>query len=320
MPRGREERPDVSAGERAVSALVGYSLGGVVVLPFDRLKTLMQVAATQGKGVGSVALCRQIVAEQGVRGLYQGAGPHMMIAPFTMFYFSVYGELLQRGGGDPLAPLGAAVCARTLETTLRMPLELVRTQMQAAEKRLTMWQCLRAQWSQPSPSAVWLRGWLPTLLRDVPFSAIYWVSYERTKQHLVIPAEWVSGEGTRTFAQGFFSGAIAGMIAALATTPTDVVKTLRQHRMDAGAAESYREIMAYLVRSPRYAFAGVGPRLIRIPLGLATMMSGLEATKWAFEQRRLSAPAASLATSFPATGEASAAGSDVVASVRCSST
>jgi len=115
-----------------------------VVLPFDRLKTLMQVAARNGQPTGSVALARRILETQGLRGLYQGAHPHMLIAPFTMFYYSVYDELLQRGGAGPLAPLGAAVCARTLETTLRMPLELVRTQMQAAEGTVTLWQCFRA--------------------------------------------------------------------------------------------------------------------------------------------------------------------------------
>mmetsp|Transcript_53465 Transcript_53465/g.144128 ORF Transcript_53465/g.144128 Transcript_53465/m.144128 type:complete len:144 (+) Transcript_53465:69-500(+) len=136
---------EVSAVERAASALVGYMMGGVVVLPFDRLKTLMQVAARNGQPTGSVALARRILETQGLRGLYQGAHPHMLIAPFTMFYYSVYDELLQRGGAGPLAPLGAAVCARTLETTLRMPLELVRTQMQAAEGTVTLWQCFRAQ-------------------------------------------------------------------------------------------------------------------------------------------------------------------------------
>ena len=33
----------VSSSERAVSAFVGYSCGAVVVLPFDRVKSLLQV-------------------------------------------------------------------------------------------------------------------------------------------------------------------------------------------------------------------------------------------------------------------------------------
>ena len=34
----------VSSLERAVSAFVGYSCGAVVVLPFDRVKSLLQVS------------------------------------------------------------------------------------------------------------------------------------------------------------------------------------------------------------------------------------------------------------------------------------
>ena len=35
-------RHDISGTERAVSALTGYVAGSMVVVPFDRVKTLMQ--------------------------------------------------------------------------------------------------------------------------------------------------------------------------------------------------------------------------------------------------------------------------------------
>eukprot|EP00405_Crypthecodinium_cohnii_P063071 CAMPEP_0195025924 /NCGR_PEP_ID=MMETSP0326_2-20130528/48934_1 /TAXON_ID=2866 ORGANISM="Crypthecodinium cohnii, Strain Seligo" /NCGR_SAMPLE_ID=MMETSP0326_2 /ASSEMBLY_ACC=CAM_ASM_000348 /LENGTH=310 /DNA_ID=CAMNT_0040047533 /DNA_START=231 /DNA_END=1160 /DNA_ORIENTATION=- len=277
---------DVSSAERAASAFVGYALGAVVVVPLDRWKTLMQVAAQRGEKVHALVVGRHM-ASQGIRGIYQGAYPHMLIAPFTVLYYSVYDELMQRQvfGSSPFAPLGAAVCARTLETTLRMPLELVRTQMQAATGTLSFRECIGSLRSEP-PRA-WFRGYIPTLMRDVPFSAIYWGSYEQAKQKLSIPEEWFPNPGARTFVQGFTCGALAGMVAALSTTPTDVIKTVRQHQVQAGMSPGYREILNYLFHQPRCAFAGVGPRLVRIPLGLATMMSGIEATRWAFEQRRL---------------------------------
>jgi len=276
---------EVSAVERAISVLVGYAFGGVVVLPFDRLKTLMQVAANEGRSVGSMSLARQILRSQGVRGFYQGGYPHMLIAPYTMLYYSMYDEMLTLGGNGPLVPLGAAVVARAVEVIMRMPLELVRTQMQAAEGTVSLTQCVRAQLTQPPSS--WLRGTVPTLLRDVPFSAIYWFMYEHTKRNLKLPKDWMPNPGVQTFVTGFSSGALAGMVAALATTPTDVIKTVRQQHFEGSKSPSYASILRYLVKEPRHAFAGVGPRLVRIPLGLSTMMSGLEATKWLFHQRRL---------------------------------
>ena len=47
----------------------------------------------------------------------------MLIAPYTVFYYSIYDELLGRGRaatakdgkqGHPLVPLAAAVCGRTV--------------------------------------------------------------------------------------------------------------------------------------------------------------------------------------------------------------
>tara|TARA_B100000780_G_C20905453_1_gene360392 strand:- start:323 stop:475 length:153 start_codon:yes stop_codon:yes gene_type:complete len=41
----------VSSLERAVSAFVGYSCGAVVVLPFDRVKSLLQVSCQRAATV-----------------------------------------------------------------------------------------------------------------------------------------------------------------------------------------------------------------------------------------------------------------------------
>eukprot|EP00928_Gymnodinium_smaydae_P034858 TRINITY_DN24618_c0_g1_i1.p1 TRINITY_DN24618_c0_g1~~TRINITY_DN24618_c0_g1_i1.p1 ORF type:complete len:305 (-),score=42.30 TRINITY_DN24618_c0_g1_i1:99-1013(-) len=278
---------NVNALERAVSALAGYTLGSIVVIPFDRLKTLMQVSAQRGEYSSAMVLARRLYATQGVGGLYQGAKPHMLIAPYAILYYSLYSELLELGTGrlGQFAPLGAAIVARTVETTVRMPLELLRTQMQADDGRKTLNACLRAQLSQPAAS--WLRGYVPTLLRDVPFSAVYWFSYEWFKNQVVIPEQVVSNPGCRTFAHSFSCGAAAGIIAALVTTPTDVIKTVRQQHVEAGRTPGYADILQVLQESPRRAFAGLGPRLIRIPLGLSTMMAGIEVSKWFFKTRKM---------------------------------
>ena len=74
------------------------------------------------------------------------------------------------------------------------------------------------------------------------------------------------------------------MFAAVVTTPVDVIKTIRQQQ--GGGTTSYATILRTLRDSPAVAFAGLGPRLVRIPVGMATMMAALEHTKRSFEQRR----------------------------------
>jgi len=289
MPR--DATPGVSSFERAISAFVGYTAGAVVVLPFDRVKSLLQVSST-ARQQGAVALTRDLLATQGVRGLYKGAGPHMLIAPYTVFYYSLYDELLSRGRasateqqrGAALVPLGAALCARTVETTIRMPLELLRTMMQTSASSVTLGGCVNALLEQP-PRA-WFRGIVPTLLRDVPFSGLYWLGYETAKDRVSVPPTWITSSGMRKAAESFVSGACAGVLAAILIAPMDVIKTVRQHRLQSGKASSYASILRVLRDSPNVAFAGLGPRLVRIPAGLATMMAALEATKAYFERAR----------------------------------
>lgn len=68
------------------------------------------------------------------------------------------------------------------------------------------------------------RGWSATILRDVPFSMIYWVNYELAKTTLLNLFNKRSLDNFSTFS----CGAMAGSIAAIVTCPFDVVKTHRQ--------------------------------------------------------------------------------------------
>ena len=86
----------------------------------------------------------------------------------------------------------------------------------------------------PHRSAMWIvknlglvglyKGASACLLRDVPFSGIYFVTYNHLKRDLF-------GEGPTKklgIAQLLTAGAIAGMPAAYLTTPCDVIKTRLQ--------------------------------------------------------------------------------------------
>lgn len=241
-----------------------------------------------------LSVARTVVATQGISGLFKGGVAHLLIAPYTVLYYSLYDEILTRGraatatadgdGGHPLVPLGAALCARTLETSVRMPLEVLRTVMQTSDGSVTLSGTLRHLASQP-PS-VWFRGMVPTLLRDVPFSAIYWLSYEQAKERVAeLPKDWAPRRSVRTLVHSFVCGAGAGCVAAVLTTPVDVIKTVRQHEIATGGQTSYLGILRIIRDNPALGFAGVAPRMIRIPAGMATMMAGLEVTKWWFAAR-----------------------------------
>ena len=231
----------ISSTERAISAFVGYTAGAFVVAPFDRIKSLMQVSEASRRQ-GGLTLARSVYATQGISGLYKGFSAHMLIAPYTILYYSVYDELLVAGrsataetsgpDGHPLVALGAALVARTLETSIRMPNEVLRTMMQTSGANSTFGGAVRTLLSQPKTT--WFRGMVPTLLRDVPFSGIYWCAYEYAKTRVQLPESLVHNSSLRTLLQSFAAGGAAGIFAAVLTTPVDVIKTVMQHSLNTG--------------------------------------------------------------------------------------
>lgn len=103
-------------------------------------------------------------------------------------------------------PLVAGATARTWAATIVSPLELVRTKMQS--KRLSYFeigQALRSLLQYHGITGLW-KGLGSTLLRDVPFSAIYWVLYEWFKATIVPPKQFNTG-------YSLFGGAFAGGVS-----------------------------------------------------------------------------------------------------------
>ena len=108
------------------------------------------------------------------------------------------------------------------------PLEIVKIRLQVQGE------VAKTVESAPKRSAIWIvrnlglmglyRGASACLLRDVPFSAIYFPTYSHLKRDLF-------GEGPHKklgVLQLLTAGAIAGMPAAYLTTPCDVIKTRLQ--------------------------------------------------------------------------------------------
>jgi solute carrier family 25 protein 39/40 len=134
------------------------------------------------------------------------------------------------------------------------------------------------------PKALW-RGLPPTLWRDVPFSAFYWMGYEEIKSTLATT-------DLSDFNKSFLSGATAGMIAAAVTTPFDVVKSRRQ--VDAGRdVPMFRDIrvpamLRQIVHQEGYQglFRGLTPRIAKVAPSCAIMISSYELGKSFFANSR----------------------------------
>ncbi|NWQ80752.1 S2539 protein, partial [Columbina picui] len=172
----------------------------------------------------------KITRYEGIRSLWSGLPPTLVMAvPATVIYFTTYDQLrdylrTRTGSQGHHIPLLAGALARLGAVTVISPLELIRTKMQSRQlsyRELGI--CIQLAVAQDGWLSLW-RGWGPTVLRDVPFSALYWFNYELVREWLCRQARLDEA----TFMISFASGAISGTVAAVLTLPFDVVKTQRQ--------------------------------------------------------------------------------------------
>jgi len=227
----------------------------------QKARMSFQCNAAAGQ-LGTFGMIRRIFVQEGVHGIYAGLRPTLVMAvPNTVLYFSAYEEIvwrLRRDAPDASLsswiPLVAGASARLMASTLTAPFELLRTR-QAAEvgrnvKAVGLIQEFRIIVQKEGYGALY-RGLAPTLWRDVPFSAVYWVSIEGLRG-MWKERSSVSTSPLEQTGQAFINGAIAGTIAACISTPSDVVKTRLQSSVKetAGHECTHNGAEAYLTPRP----------------------------------------------------------------------
>ncbi|KAI8985096.1 mitochondrial carrier domain-containing protein [Pilobolus umbonatus] len=231
-------KPVSTSVEKTASACMGAVLTMTLTNPLDVVKTRHQEKTTTGNRAykGTRDAFSKILKSEGPFALWRGLAPGLMMAlPSTAIYFVGYDYIRDqtstRFSGtliDSYSPLWAGGLARTISALVVSPLELLRTRMQSADGVhgfKGVMRGIKIMVEREGPKALW-RGLIPTMMRDVPFSAVYWTGYERIKQDLSLYTNMTH------FQISFASGASSGMIAAFITTPFDVIKTQRQVSTD----------------------------------------------------------------------------------------
>ncbi|XP_026573291.1 solute carrier family 25 member 39 isoform X2 [Pseudonaja textilis] len=238
----------------------------------------------------------KIIRHEGIRSLWSGLPPTLVMAvPATVIYFTSYDQLrdllhVKMNSQGHYIPLVAGAVARLGAVTMISPLELIRTKMQSRQlsyQELRV--CIQSAVAQDGWMSLW-RGWGPTVLRDVPFSALYWCNYELIKDLLC--RQFCLDEAT--FMISFAAGAVSGMVAATLTLPFDVVKTQRQielGNMETLQVTTPKSSSTWLLMQKIWAesgtrglFTGFLPRVIKVAPACAIMISTYEFGKTFFQK------------------------------------
>ncbi|TGZ85290.1 putative mitochondrial carrier protein [Ascodesmis nigricans] len=242
----------VSAYNFGLGAVAG-AFGATVVYPIDLVKTRMQNQRSQvGEMLykNSLDCARKVIRNEGFRGLYSGLGPQLIgVAPEKAIKLTV-NDLVRRKApkredGSLSLPweLFAGGSAGACQVVFTNPLEIVKIRLQVQGEISTS-----VENAAPRRSALWIvrnlgvvglyKGASACLLRDVPFSAIYFPAYAHLKK------DYFGESPTKSLGilQLLSAGAIAGMPAAYFTTPCDVIKTRLQVEARKGQT-SYRGLV-----------------------------------------------------------------------------
>uniref|UniRef100_A0A667WJT6 Mitochondrial glutamate carrier 1 n=1 Tax=Myripristis murdjan TaxID=586833 RepID=A0A667WJT6_9TELE len=281
----------ISLPAKLINGGIAGIVGVTCVFPIDLAKTRLQNQRQGQQVYKSMMDCLvKTVRSEGYFGMYRGAAVNLtLVTPEKAIKLAANDffrhHLAKDGKGltvfkEMMAGCGAGMCQVVVTT----PMEMLKIQLQDAGR-------LAAQQRKPAPQAVsatqiakellhtqgiqgLYKGLGATLMRDVPFSIVYFPLFANLNR-LGKP----SPEESAPFYWAFLSGCAAGSTAAVAVNPCDVVKTRLQSLNKGSAEEAYDGVLDCVSKimrkeGPSAFLKGAGCRaLVIAPLfGIAQVM------------------------------------------------
>ncbi|PAA64126.1 hypothetical protein BOX15_Mlig027288g1, partial [Macrostomum lignano] len=295
-----DSNAEVKKGEK-VSGIKSFFAGGAGGMccvatghPLDTIKVRLQTQPKPGPGeqpryLGTLDCAKKTIAKEGFRGLYKGmlaplAGVTPMFA--VCFFGNDLGKRLQIK--DPNVPLTkvqlflAGGLSGVFTTSIMVPGERIKCLLQiqadshGPQKYKGPIDCAKQLYKEGGIRSIY-KGTAATLLRDVPASGMYFMSYEWVKE-LLTPAGHSKSELSP--ARVLFAGGMAGIFNWLVALPQDVLKsrlqTAPEGRYPNGIRSVFTELMA--TEGPAALYKGATPVLLRAFPANAACFLGYEVT------------------------------------------
>ena len=216
----------------AVGALSGV-IGISAVFPLDLIKTRLQLAkssaaaaattTTMSGGISIRSVCSTIYAQQGIIGFYRGLGTTAIgmcpekaiklgVNDFLRDTFCDYDRTRETMGQQ----VAAGALTAVVQVLATNPMEVMKIQLQmidgpAKSSSLAVAKELGIRGLYNGITVTWMR--------DIPYNVIFFMTYIQLKRALTSP------DGHVSQSRVFSSGVAAGVVAAWAGTPMDVVKS-----------------------------------------------------------------------------------------------
>lgn len=245
------------------------------LFPIDTVKTRLQ--APEG-----------FLKAGGFKGVYRGlpaaaAGSVPGAALFFGTYDTMKKKMVQASGKTdetPLIQMSAASMGETAACLVRVPTEVLKQSLQTGRYD-TVSSAMSSIIKEHGIAGLY-RGYLTTVMREIPFAVIQFPIYEGMK------TAWRNMRGGKLDSwQAALCGSIAGGFAACVTTPIDVTKTRLMLGKDIHGVP-YKGMINTMQRvhaegGMRTLFSGVQPRTFWITLGGFVFFGAYETSKRALQ-------------------------------------
>eukprot|EP01117_Protostelium_nocturnum_P011679 TRINITY_DN4250_c0_g1_i1.p1 TRINITY_DN4250_c0_g1~~TRINITY_DN4250_c0_g1_i1.p1 ORF type:complete len:285 (+),score=63.92 TRINITY_DN4250_c0_g1_i1:260-1114(+) len=279
-----------------MSGGIAGSISSTVVQPLDVVKTRQQQSLSNSLLIESnhkyktlFSTFKSIFKEEGLLAFWKGTGPTLLRAApgnalyfFALEYITITLSFLRNGKeANAKENLAIGAGARGLVTFILMPTTVVKTRFEGlgSNHYRGVWDAFKTIGSKEGARGLF-SGLVPTILRDAPFSGIYYFLYQRIRK-------FSKDSSIPVLGNSFLAGGTAGIIATLATHPQDMIKT-RLQISPVNKSKRYPTIdlckSVYRESGILGFYKGLLPRIIRRPLVSAITWTSYEQVKLLFNR------------------------------------
>ncbi|GLH06736.1 hypothetical protein R5R35_007938 [Gryllus longicercus] len=279
-----------------IKYFVSGGFGGVCTVitghPFDTIKVRLQTMPKPAPGeqplyTGTVDCVKKTVQKEGLRGLYKGMGaPIAGVAPIfalSFFGFGVGKRLQQRTPEEKLTlpQLFAAGAFSGIFTTIIMaPGERIKCLLQVQQagtgpaKYSGPVDVVKQLYKEGGMRSIY-KGSVATLLRDVPASGMYFMTYDWLQRVLTPEGQDANKIGLLST---IFAGGMAGVANWLVGMPADVLKSRLQTAPEGMYPNGVRDVFRSLMKEEGVTalYKGCAPVMLRAFPANAACFMGFE--------------------------------------------
>ena len=282
----------MSDKESPIKYFLSGGFGGICTVvaghPLDTIKVRLQTMPVVGPNVvplysGTIDCARKTVAKEGIRGLYKGMGaPLCGVAPIFAISFYGFGlgkQLIKKTDDEQLTALKlfyAGAFSGIFTTIIMAPGERIKCLLQiqhadAKPKYKGPVDCVKQLYKEGGIRSIF-KGSCATLLRDIPASGMYFMTYECLKR-------WMTPEGEKLgILPTILAGGSAGIANWIVGVPPDVLKSRLQSAPEGTFKRGIRDVFIDLMKNegPRALYKGCAPVMLRAFPANAACFLGFE--------------------------------------------